>query len=51
MKPIAYTIAYLPGVLALLALSLGWWLAAVPVFIFGVVPLVELFWSGSPDNV
>ena len=51
MKPIAYSIAYLPGLLAMTAMYLGgWWLWTVPALIFLLVPAVELFIGGSARN-
>ena len=51
MKPIAYTVSYIFPVLAVLTMFLGGWtLVAVPFFTFGLVPLAELFISGSQDN-
>ena len=52
MKPLFYTLAYIPGALALIGLAWGGaWLWTVPLFIFGLVPLVEVFLKGSSYNV
>ena len=51
MKPIAYTVSYIFPVLAVLTMFIGGWsLVAVPLVTFGLVPLIELFVSGSQDN-
>lgn len=44
MPALAYAVSFLPGLLALAALFLGGWTPwSVPLLLFGIVPLVELF--------
>ena len=51
MKPIAYTVSYIFPVLAILTMFFGGWsLVVVPLVTFGLVPLIELFVSGSEEN-
>ncbi|MAA79792.1 MAG: alkane 1-monooxygenase [Deltaproteobacteria bacterium] len=51
MKPIAYTLSYIFPVLAVLTMFTGGWsLVLVPLFTFGLVPLIEVFVSGSQEN-
>ena len=52
MHPLSYVVAYIPGLAALAALAFGGaWVWAVPAFIFVFVPTVELFMSGTTDNL
>ncbi len=51
MHPLAYTVAYLPGLAAIGAVAVGGaWVWLVPAFIFVFVPSVELFAKGSKRN-
>ena len=46
-----YALALVPGLLALVSLWLGGaWLAATPLLVFAVIPLVELFAHGTTHN-
>ena len=50
MRPLFYLLAYIPGITALSTLYLGgYWTWCVPVMIFGIVPLLELFVHGTPE--
>ena len=52
MKPFAYTLSYIFPVLTVITLFTGGWsLLLVPVITFGLVPFMELFFSGVTDNV
>ena len=51
MKPLAYTLSYIFPVLTVCTMLVGGWsLLLVPLFTFGLVPFLELFFHGTREN-
>lgn len=51
MKAMKFSVGFLPAILSFVCIMVGGvWSFAAPLVIFGVAPLVELFFTGSEEN-